>query len=188
MITFVAPGIAVPELIGGPCLLRGWRLSDAPALRPACGDPEICRFTTVPHRFVVEDAQDWITRQQAHACNGTGVVLAIVPIPENAPAGMVGLFGLDQHGSTARFGYWLIATQRGRGLASAATGLLAEWAFGDLQLSAIHIDLEPGNHASARVAEKLGAVRGNSRWVGHRGARVQLIRHTLLAPGSSTTR
>jgi RimJ/RimL family protein N-acetyltransferase len=139
--------------------LRAVRVStDAPALRPACGDQQICRFTTVPRRYTIEDARDWIARQQAHARDRTAVVLAIVPLPGDRPVGMVGLFGLDEPGATARFGYWLTAESRGQGLVGAATRLVADWAFTQLQLARIQIDREPANHASARVAERLGAV------------------------------
>lgn len=187
IITPVATEIEVPELAAESCRLRGWRLSDVSALRPACGDAQICRFTTVPQRFSVTNAREWIARQHAHARNGTAIVLAIVPSAEDVPVGMVGLFGLDEQECTARFGYWLIADHRGHGLATAAAMCLAEWAFAHLQLSAVHIDHEPANHASARVAQKLGAVRAGSCRIQHRGAGIELIRHTLVAPGASAS-
>ena len=56
-----------PVLSDGRVVLRGWRQEDASALRPACGDQQICRFTTVPRRYSIEDARDWIARQQADA-------------------------------------------------------------------------------------------------------------------------
>jgi RimJ/RimL family protein N-acetyltransferase len=65
--------------------------------------------------------------------------------------------------------------------------LLAEWGFTHRQLSAIHIDREPGNRASERVAERLGAVVTGSRSVPYDGADVELVRHTLTAPTGPTT-
>jgi ribosomal-protein-alanine N-acetyltransferase len=178
--------LALPALSDRRVALRGWRQEDAPALRPACGDRQICRFTTVPQRYTIEDARDWIARQQTHARNGTAAVLAIVPLPGDWPVGMVGLFGLDEPGLTARFGYWLIAGSRGQGLVSAATTLLAEWGFTRLQLAAIQIDREPANHASARVAERLGAVITGSRRTQYEGVEVELVRHTLNSPNQPT--
>lgn len=173
--------IVLPVLSDARVVLRGWRAEDVAALDPACGDPQICRLTTVPNRYTSEDALAWITRQQAHARRGSGVVLAIVPLPGEQPAGMVGLFGFDQPGSTAQFGYWLVAEWRGRGLASAAVRLLAEWGFTHRQLTAIHIDREPANRASQRVAERLGAVATGSRSASWRGVEVELVRHTLTS-------
>ena len=182
----MAREFALPALSDERVVVRGWREDDAPALRPACGDPEICRFTTVPHHYTIEDARDWIARQQAHARNGTAVVLAIVPRPGDRPVGMVGLFGLHKPGLTAQFGYWLIAGSRGHGLVSAAATLLAEWGFTRLRLAGIEIDREPANHASARVAERLGAVITGSRRVRYEGAEVELVRHTLNSPNRPT--
>lgn len=180
----VTPALTVPELQADGCRLRAWRAADAAALEPACGDPDIARFTTVPRRFVIEDARAWIVRQRVHARNGTAIVLAIVPPPGDTPAGMVGLFGLgDGDGdATARLGYWVIADRRQRGLATAAARRLADWGFTELQLAAIHIDREVGNRASARLAGTLGAVRRSSRWVRYEGATIELVRHTLTAP------
>jgi RimJ/RimL family protein N-acetyltransferase len=106
-------GLVLPVLSDERIVLRGWRRADPQALQPACGDPQTCRFTTVPRRYTIEDARDWIARQQAQARNGTAVVLAIVPLPDDRPIGMVGLFGLDEPGLTARLG--LLADRRGAG-------------------------------------------------------------------------
>jgi RimJ/RimL family protein N-acetyltransferase len=173
--------IVLPVLSDARVVLRGWRPADVAALEPACGDPEIYRITTVPDRFTTEDARAWIGRQHQHARRGSGVVLAIVPRPGDQPVGMVGLFGFDEPGCTAQFGYWLVARWRGRGLATAAARLLAEWGFTQRQLTAIYIDREPANHASGRVAEKLGAVVTGTRSVPWRGVEVELVRHTLTS-------
>jgi RimJ/RimL family protein N-acetyltransferase len=183
----MANAAVVPVLKDDRLVLRGWRPDDVAALEPACGDPQICRITTVPDRFTIEDALDWIARQREYARRGSGVVLAIVPVPGDRPVGMVGLFGLDDPGSTAEFGYWLVAQWRGQGLASAAVGLLADWGFTRRHLTAIHIDREPANRDSERVAEKLGAVVTGSRSMPHNGVEFELVRHTLNAPNRRTT-
>lgn len=68
----------------------------------------------------------------------------------------------------------------------AATTLVADWAFTRLQLATIQIDREPANHASARVAERLGGVITGSRLVQYDGAEVELVRHTLTSPSRPT--
>ena len=136
-------------------------------------------FTTVPRLYSEDAAVQWIGRQHAHASAGTAVVLAIVPDGEHEPGGMVGLFGLDQPGHVARFGYWLIARARGRGLATSAARALGGWAFASLGIEAIAIDCEPGNVASARVGAHLGGTRTGSRRVRVGGAEVELERYTL---------
>lgn len=105
--------------------LRPWRPSDAAALAPACGDADICRFTTVPPEFTPEGARTWIADQQARNGRGEALVLAIVPKALGSPVGMVGLFGLTD-GSGPRLGYWLIREHRRRGLASGAARVLTD--------------------------------------------------------------
>jgi hypothetical protein len=72
-------------------------------------------------------------------------------------------------------------------LAAAATALVAECGFVYRRSAAIYIDREPDNRASGRVAERLGGVVSGSRSVQYRGADVELVRHTLLAPTASRT-
>jgi RimJ/RimL family protein N-acetyltransferase len=171
--------VVLPTLDAGDCTLRPWTLDDAAALRQACGDDDICRFTTVPRVYSDAAAVQWIERQRDHASRGAAIVLAIVPAGERTPVGMVGLFGLDEPGRTARFGYWLIAQARRRGLATSATRALGDWAFSSLALKTIFIDREPSNRASARVADRLGATLAGSRRLLVNGSEVELARHAI---------
>jgi RimJ/RimL family protein N-acetyltransferase len=171
-----------PLLTNGRVVIRGWRREDAAALLPACGDRDICRFTTVPDRYTLETAEAWIARQHNHAHSRTAVVWAVVPREREQPIGMVGLFGLGEPEPMARFGYWLVSEWRGRGLATMATRLVAEWAFAELKLPEIHIDREPANQSSAKVAERLGAELKGPVIKSYRGTELELVRHTLIAP------
>lgn len=182
MLLVVPATLPTPTLTGPICSVRRWELSDVEALRLACGDPDICRFTTVPHEYTVEGAREWIARQHSHAERGTAIVLAAT-VPESVgPCGMVGLFGLGERGLTARLGYWVVASYRGRGVAGDAMRLLADWAFEELALHAIYIDREPQNLASARVAEGLGATVAGRHSVELDGTTVELVRHVLSTP------
>lgn len=176
------PALVLPTVDAHNCSLRPWLPDDAAALREACEDEEICRFTTVPRVYSREAATRWIERQRDHAANGTAIVLAIVPAARQTPAGMVGLFGLDQRPPIARFGYWLMARARRQGLATSAARALSDWAFTFLALETIFIDREPHNLASGRVAERLGATLAGSRHVSVNGTDVELTRHALASP------
>jgi hypothetical protein len=68
--------LELPTLETRDCVLRPWTPEDAGALREACGDEDICRFTTVPRLYSEGAAMDWIGRQHVHASVGTAVVLA----------------------------------------------------------------------------------------------------------------
>jgi ribosomal-protein-alanine N-acetyltransferase len=132
----------------------------------------------VPQRYTIDAAEDWIRRQQRlddHAAIG----LAIRVAGAEGPVGMVGLFGLDQPGVSARFGHWVLRALRGGGLASLATQLLADWAFSTLNVDALHIDVEPGNEASRRLAESLGAKQSDTVRRELDGSELMLQRYTL---------
>ena len=73
--------------------------------------------------YSLDAAAQWIERQRDRATSGTAIVQAIVAPDDQEPVGMVGLFGLDQPERAARFGYWLIARARRRGLATSARRL-----------------------------------------------------------------
>lgn len=180
--------LELPTIARFGVTLRPWQPTDAAALRQACGDQEIMRFTTIPGVFTDEAAKDWINRTRRRAEDGTAMVLAIVEAGEHFPAGMVGLFGLDRGDGSARLGYWLVNHARGRGLASAAARALVGWAFERLELDEVVIDREASNLASARVAEKLGAIETDAQLVVYQGAEVELIRYVLQRPPDSPGR
>jgi RimJ/RimL family protein N-acetyltransferase len=56
-------------------------------------------------------------------------------------------------------GYWVAAAARGRGIASAATRALTDWAFHTFRCERLGLHAEAANVASCRVAEKCGFVR-----------------------------
>ena len=171
--------LEVPTLETRDCTLRPWKLEDFAALREACGDEDICRFTTVRPVYCKDAAIQWIERQHAHASNRTAIVLAIVAVGSQEPIGMIGLFGLDQPEPVARLGYWLIGRARGQGLAKDAARALGDWAFACLGIDALIIDCEPINQASARIAAHLGAALTASRWISTGGTDVELHRYRL---------
>jgi RimJ/RimL family protein N-acetyltransferase len=65
----------------------------------------------------------------------------------------------DSEARTAELGYVVARNARGRGVASAALGLLTEWAFADLAALRLELMISVENEASKRVAERCGYVR-----------------------------
>lgn len=55
-------------------------------------------------------------------------------------------------------GYWVRASRQRQGAALAAVGLLARYAFEELELSRVEIVVAEGNAASIGLARKAGAV------------------------------
>jgi RimJ/RimL family protein N-acetyltransferase len=59
----------------------------------------------------------------------------------------------------ANLGYWVRQDALGRGYATAITRLVARFGFETLGMVRLELVIEPGNMASRRVAEKVGAVQ-----------------------------
>jgi len=139
-------------------VLRDWRAEDAPALTAVCGDPDVCRFTSVPWVYEPAAARAWVERVGRGRTDGSVLALAIaVAGEEDAALGNVNLVRFDDAARSAALGYWLAPAARRRGLAVRAARLLCRWGFEQLGLVRVELAILPGNAASLRVAERLGA-------------------------------
>ncbi len=119
------------------------------------------------------DAQAWIAhciaaREAEHEYHfgifdaGSGDLLGGVGLNHRIPAYRC-----------ANMGYWVTDSARGSGLAVAAARQAARFGFDTLDLQRIAILIQPENHASLRVAAKLGAVREG------------VARHGIVVAGSA---
>jgi RimJ/RimL family protein N-acetyltransferase len=173
------------RLTDGVVALRPWKVTDAGALEPACGDPGICRFTTIPWRYTLPGVLDWVARQEKKRCEGVTVALAIVREGENVPLGTVALSDPDWKARRASLGYWLMRGERGAGLATRGCALARDWAFGELGLQELEVSIETGNDASFGVARRLGADdTGEQVTESLHGEEMVLARWVLRPPGA----
>jgi RimJ/RimL family protein N-acetyltransferase len=137
-------------LTDGVVALRAWRQDDIPAVVRICQDPEIARFTRVPSPYTEQDARDYLERHEEEEL-GFAIVDA-----EDADD-VLGSIGLRDDGeSRGELGYLVAAHARGRGVASRAMRLLAEWALRDVGLARVQLYVRIDNVASQRAAEKAG--------------------------------
>lgn len=122
-----------------------------------------------PWSTMAADPDGWIQREVRQE---RGPTRAICVAGDDRPQGRVAL-RLPKFASEAvrcaavgdsdqpagELSYWLLPEARGRGLAHAAVGLMIRCIVGDLGLRSLVLDIEDGNVASVRVAERLGAER-----------------------------
>src|SRR4051794_27546253 len=123
------------------------------------GDP---RWSSLPAAWSDEAARGWIEKLRRRRCAGRAVALAVTVPDEDLPVGNLNLVRFSDDGLSAALGCWLAPAARGRGLATAAARLLCAWGF-DVGLERIELLVEPGNAASIRVAERLGARSDGAR-------------------------
>lgn len=139
------------------CLVRSWRLTDAPALAREADDRSIWINVRdrMPSPYSQRDAIAFISSSTA-ADPETNFAIIV----DGEVAGSIGLTpGHDIYRRSAEIGYWLGARWRGRGLATVALRGVSRWAFENLDLVRLHAAVFTWNPASARVLEKAGFSR-----------------------------
>lgn len=148
-----------PPLTDGVVRLRAWRALDEPALLESCRDSLIGRYTHVPSPYRASDARAWVTGQGGRLQEGISLDLAIADVATDALQGAIGMHAFRWQDRRAEVGYWLAPEARGRGTATRALRLLANWALGPLGLARLDLFAEEENAPSVRVAERAGFVR-----------------------------
>lgn len=142
------------ELRDEAVALSAWSDRDLAMLEAASKDTSITRITAVPDRFTPAAGQRFLAERRDAWRRGVALSLAIHENEQGGTAGGVSLNALRP--ASARIGYWLVESARGRGTASRAVRLLGDWALQELGVEQIELLVEPHNAASIRVAEACG--------------------------------
>lgn len=145
-----------PPLTDERILLRPWRVADLAVVELASRDPAITVGTSVPTPYSEAAGDAWLARQHARREQRTGLSLAIADARTDQALGYVGVSGLVWRHLRGSLGYWVAGAQRGRGVATAAVGLLVPWTFSALGLVRVEALVDVDNHGSRRVLERNG--------------------------------
>lgn len=145
----------VPDLAAGPWRLRAWRSDDAGALVAAWHDPDVIAGSVPPPDRDAHQARRWIAGCDERRRAGVALDLAVVD-GDDAVVGEVGLGRFDATRRAAMIGWWVARPARGQGVATAAVGLVADWALDPTRLDALVAEIGADNTASRRVAGAAG--------------------------------
>jgi RimJ/RimL family protein N-acetyltransferase len=160
-----APG--APRDLTGVALTTGRMVlspptaADIDTLTAICQDPDIPAWTTVPSPYTRADAEKFVLEViPAAMAAGTDAVFALYQAVGGDLLGMVGLHRIaprsERRTAHAELGYWSAPQARGKGYMTEAARAACGWAFAELCLERIDWMAFAGNHASRRVAEKIG--------------------------------
>ncbi len=136
--------------------LRPLVAADADAITDACQDDDIARFIPIPHPYRRQDAVDYIARTERDWRSATKAAFAVVAVDDPAPGVLLGVINLAVSASTGNSAYWITPACRGLGLAGHALGLIARWAFDDIGLAVVLLEIREENLASRAVAASAG--------------------------------
>ncbi|MEV4422968.1 GNAT family protein [Patulibacter sp. NPDC049589] len=149
------PGLRLPLPTGG-LELRRWEARDVDALVAIRdGDPEMIRWTPVPQPYTADEARATLAKWDGRWDAGTGAALAMVAGPEGEVVGEIDLVVRSWVDRTAEIAYSVAAPARGRGFATRALEVVRDAAVG-LGFRRLVLQVEPGNHASWRLATRCG--------------------------------
>ncbi|MDH5281466.1 MAG: GNAT family N-acetyltransferase [Thermoleophilia bacterium] len=138
------------ELPDGDLVLWPWTEDDVDAIVEGCNDPEVAFWVPlIPHPYTTDDARAFLRGDVLP----DQVKLAITL--DGRVVGGIGM-GLNAHEYRATMGYWVAASERGRGICTRALRLLSRHALEDLHVQRVDLVTDPDNFASQRVAEKVG--------------------------------
>jgi pimeloyl-ACP methyl ester carboxylesterase/RimJ/RimL family protein N-acetyltransferase/uridine kinase len=136
--------------------LMPWSKSDLGALQEASLDKSITRITAVPTVYSRDAGLRFLMARQESADRGEALSMAIHDRASGATLGGVNLNSFDWELRSARAGYWVVISGRGRGAATRALKLISTWGLGSLGLRELELHVEPGNAASINVATAAG--------------------------------
>jgi ribosomal-protein-serine acetyltransferase len=146
--------------------------------------PEVSTWLEWCHEgFQLEESKLWVERAIEGHKSGEMHEFFVFEQDERFLGGC-GLNRIDQRFLTANLGYWVRTSAAGRGIASAATRLVARFGFEQLGLQRIGIVAATGNIGSQRVMEKVGAVREGvlRNGIRFRGENIDAVSSSLI-PG-----
>ncbi|MBV9593996.1 MAG: GNAT family N-acetyltransferase [Actinobacteria bacterium] len=144
------------QLRGDDLLLRPWRSGDAAAVHAAAQDPTMHEFLPLPDPYTLQVARNYVEEiGEEGRGSGTGLGCAIADPTTGELLGACVLRLPHAERAVAEIGYWVAGPARGRGVATRATRLLAEWGLRN-DLPRIQILCAVHNLASIKVALAAG--------------------------------
>jgi len=107
--------------------------------------------------YALDEAAAWVELCRKNWAEGVSCEFGIFGAASNEVWGGVGVNSINRVNNYANLGYWVRASRTGRGVATRAARLAAQFAFRELGLARIEIVILPDNAGSRAVAAKLGA-------------------------------
>jgi len=169
--------------------LRPWRPSDAGDVAAMVDDEHLGHWSMLPR-----DPEGWLRREVAQDRGPSRAICladddrvlgtVTVRLPEFASEAVrcAAMCASDQ--PAGELSYWLVPRARGRGLAYAAVRMMVGAVVAGTGLRSLVLDIETGNTASLRLAERLGAERREPARVevDRSGTPRSLVVHVLAVP------
>ena len=136
--------------------LRQMTEADAPTVHFLRSDDVVMRYIDRPRAQSLEDAKAWMDKVEDLRLNGEGVVWGIYLKGEPRMVGNILLWSFKPEAARAEVGYVMHPDFQRRGIIGEAMDCILDYAFDTIGLNGLEADIQPGNEASIRLAEKKG--------------------------------
>lgn len=146
----------LPVLRHERLVLRAFAPRDVDDVFELYRDKDATRFGYSPRMDTRSDAEHVISECARLARAREIFHWGVARASDDRIVGHATLFAWKREHRRAELGYSTLKSEWGRGLATAAAGVLLAFAFEKLDLRRIEADVDPRNAASLRVLEKLG--------------------------------
>jgi RimJ/RimL family protein N-acetyltransferase len=185
------PDLPGGELSDGTVTLRPLRTEDIDDMYALHSLPEVVASTVPPVPPDPATTALRCARAASRWLAGERVELTIRDTASGEFTGEIGLFYQEPPTGQAMIGYDLVPKWRGRGYATRAARLVADWAFASTGIGRLIAGTSPANVASQRVLERAGFTREavlRGRLLAADGTRVDDLLYARLRPTRTPSR
>jgi len=121
-------------------------------------EPDVLRFTRIPEPPPSDFGRTWVAGYERRRAAGDAEAFAIAG-DDGAFLGLALAPVIEREAATAELGYIVAARATGRGVATAALGLMTRWAFDERGMQRLTLTIDVDNPASKKVAERCAYTR-----------------------------
>lgn len=144
------------KIVGEKNILRTLKETDATSITLHANDPDIAKYTTLPHPYELKMAKEFIKKTSRNIQRKKAYELGVELKEINGIIGMISLMDIDSRNKNAELGYWLGKKYWGKGIMKEAIELILNLGFKKLKLVKVYARVMHQNITSARLLEKSG--------------------------------
>ncbi len=130
--------------------------SDHADLLALAGDDAVRAFTLIPTGADATFISSWVARYEQGWVDESCAGFTARGVTDGGFLAFASIVQLDLEARQGEIGYAVAPAARGRGVARRSVALLTHWAFDELGLIRLVLDIDVANPASERVAERCG--------------------------------
>lgn len=148
----------VPTLQYGLITLRKPEERDIVPIFEGVQDPIIPKYTRIPAFYPIANAEHYVRERSPNGFTNRTELQLVIEYDDKF-AGAISFHSMALEDARAEVGYWLTASARGKGIATAATKLFTQFGFESIHFHRIEALINATNISSQKVILNTGFVQ-----------------------------